>query len=344
VGEGQGHEDEHASEHEKGKDHHGPVWKYAGVYGPGNWSEQVPLCHSDSHRQSPINIVIKDTQLSELLDKITLSEPSHPGGNFSGSAIMAVNNGHTVGFKFNHVIEVLGGELNAFRVAGAHFHWGETDETGSEHLLDGQHFPLELHIVTYDQERYDGLMKAIHGYNSLAVLGIQYIISEEDNPALESIIDAVQKVQEPRAPVDVDDFDLSSLLPEHTDQYYRYEGSLTTPPCSQSVVWTVFKHPATISSAQLAHFRQLLEGPPEEDGTPDYISHNWRPVQPLHKRVVQRSFSLHDDHPQEIVKKVEEQKPTNPKAKEVKGKTGGATDSAKYSLYLLTSALLFLWS
>ena len=51
--------------------------------------------------------------------------------------------------------------------------------------------------------------------------------------------------------VHVPHFDLRTLLPPVTKEYYRYEGSLTTPPCAETVVWTVFKHPQTISEAQV---------------------------------------------------------------------------------------------
>jgi len=147
-----------------------------------------------------------------------------------------------------------------------------------------------MHIVTYNEELYDELMEAVDGNNSLAVIGVLFHISEEDNPLMQEIVAALSSVIHPGDLVPVNHFDLATLLPENTAEYYRYHGSLTTPPCAESAVWTVFRHTVPISDAQLEKFRQLLQKP-DAHGKQEAIEHNWRPVQDIQQRVVSRSFA-----------------------------------------------------
>ncbi|XP_060085574.1 uncharacterized protein LOC132564986, partial [Ylistrum balloti] len=86
-------------------------------------------------------------------------------------------------------------------------------------------------------------------------------ISERDNPALTPIIDALDMIQDPdiNMEVEIPATRLRDFLPEDTSKYYRYNGSLTTPGCFESVIWTIFEDKQTISFKQLSKFRNLLE-------------------------------------------------------------------------------------
>ncbi|GFV47629.1 carbonic anhydrase [Trichonephila clavipes] len=112
-------------------------------------------------------------------------------------------------------------------------------------------------------------------------------LSDKDNPALEPIIDKLDDIRTEGSKVDMDDFTLESLLPDDLMPYYRYEGSLTTPPCSEIVTWTIFKDFVPISEKQLQQFRNVKE---EDEGeAPESLVDNFRMPQPLHGRVIEVS-------------------------------------------------------
>jgi len=291
VGHGKGHGDGHEEDERKDKHDHHHHWEYHGELGPDNWAAVDRRCAHHSPRQSPINVLIHHSEYSDSLDRISLKDSGDADGSITG-----LNNGHSVNFRFANSIRVKGGDLTAtYKVAGAHFHWGRTDAVGSEHYINGHSFPLELHIVTYNEDDYDNVGAAVNGVDSLAVLGVLFQISDEDNPAMEPIVAALSEAKDQGVPVNVEKFELDDLLPINTKEYYRYEGSLTTPPCAESVIWTVFRHPISISSAQLAQFRLLNKTPAHPAHHVARIDQNWRPVQHIHARTVYRSFHLHAD-------------------------------------------------
>jgi len=272
---------------------HEPHWGYHGTYTPDNWGLLDKRCLSTNDRQSPIDIDPINTLFDDDLTKVDLQE-THRKKSYEFS-----NNGHSVNIKVEHEALVVGGNLpsKGYRIAGVHFHWGSSDAQGSEHTVDGNKFPLEMHMVTYDSERYPELgTDAVFGSDSLAVLGTMFKISEQDNPILAPIIDGLKRIQHAGDKTTIRSFPMSTLLPEQTNKYFRYYGSLTTPPCAESVVWTLFLHTQTISSAQLAVFREVMEA----DNTHNIVD-NWRPAQPIHKRLVYRSFLFKSEMSQVIV-------------------------------------------
>lgn len=133
-----------------------------------------------------------------------------------------------------------------------HFH------AASEHLLNGEEYAAEVHLVHQAEDE------------SLAVLGI--LIEEGDeNPVIADVLDSAPEVG--ADPAATSDIDVNALLPDD-HRTYRYDGSLTTPPCSEGVAWSVLQEPMTWSSEQVADFVA---------GHPD--SH--RPPQPIGERVLQ---------------------------------------------------------
>ncbi|QQP41960.1 Uncharacterized protein FKW44_016481, partial [Caligus rogercresseyi] len=150
-----------------------------------------------------------------------------------------LNNGHTA--KMSPTINppsaptVEGGGLgSAFQFAQLHFHWGDESQVGSEHLLGGKAYPLEMHLVHFNKKYGDDLAGALGrgrgAFDTLAVLGVLFQVSEEDNPDLNPI--------EPMSNTDIRGFPLFQLLPGRGQSFYRYMGSLTTPLCNQIVIWT----------------------------------------------------------------------------------------------------------
>ena len=115
-------------------------------------------------------------------------------------------------------------------------------------------YPMELHLVHY-KATYAGLLEAAGSgaQDALAVLGIFFEIQTEDNAKLKPLIDAVKSVKEytkDTKETEMEQMELKDFLPRNTDQFYRYEGGLTTPGCNEVVVWTVFKvtHKKMLSS------------------------------------------------------------------------------------------------
>jgi carbonic anhydrase len=164
-----------------------------------------------------------------------------------------------------------------------HFHWGEDSQHGSEHTIDGKQFPLELHLV-HHKEEYGSLSNATNYKDGVVVVGVFFHLQHSNNPYLKDIIDLVEKVKEEETMTYTGTKKISpnTLLP-FIRTFAEYQGSLTTPPCSQAVDWHVLLNSVGISQAQLNAFHEINTEP----GTP--LKKNYRPVQPLNGRKVYKS-------------------------------------------------------
>ncbi|GCB76547.1 hypothetical protein scyTo_0015512, partial [Scyliorhinus torazame] len=174
-----------------------------------------------------------------------------------------------------------------------HLHWGsETEALGSEHTIRGRHYPSELHIVHYNSEKYNNISMALDKVDGLAVLGI-LLQTGLFNPAYEKIFSHLTEIRFKDKEIKVPGFNINELLPQQLDEYYRYNGSLTTPPCYPSVTWTVFREPVQISKDQLSELQRDLFTSQGDEGNLTEMVNNYRHVQKLWKRRVFVSF--HED-------------------------------------------------
>lgn len=218
-------------------------WSYEGTASPKHWGELKPeyaQCKTGVS-QSPINISSAvHAQLAPL--DIAINK----------SPMRVINNAHTIQVNTKNA-STLKIDNNVFSLLQLHFH------TPSENTIDGKHFPLEGHLVY----RSDN--------DELAVVGVMYE-SGAANPELEKIWNDIPTQINLEADIK-QAVDLKGLLPKDLS-YYRFTGSLTTPPCSEGVRWLVLKTPLTISDQQLGEFTKAIPHP------------NNRPVQPLHGRVI----------------------------------------------------------
>ncbi|KAJ8368361.1 hypothetical protein SKAU_G00083890 [Synaphobranchus kaupii] len=151
---------------------------------------------------------------------------------------------------------ISGGSLEtSYRAVQLHWHWGKNGGPGSEHTIDGEQYPMET--------------------------------SSSVNEKYEPIIRSLGNIKQSGFNVSLSGLSLDMLIPEEEDMtiYYRYEGSLTIPGCSEAVVWTVFEHTVPLSEAQLSAFSALQFS----NGEP--MTGTFRPVQPLNSRKVYRSGS-----------------------------------------------------
>ena len=217
-------------------------WSYGGEGGPSHWSDLSPdnkPCAAGM-QQSPVDLAT--AMPAGIASAQPHWMPAHGG--------MVVNNGHTIQID---VADGGGITLDGKDYVLKQFHFHHP----SEHTIDGKQFPLEVHFV---HAAKDG---------DLAVVGVMF---EEGaaNPNLDAIW-ATAPGREGKAAVAFD-IDVAKFLPAKS-QAYRYEGSLTTPPCSETVHWTVMAAPQTISASQITAFSTLFPW-------------NARPVQPLNRRYV----------------------------------------------------------
>ncbi|XP_032373862.1 carbonic anhydrase 14 [Etheostoma spectabile] len=150
---------------------------------------------------------------------------------------------------------------------------------------------LQLHVVHYNSELYPNMSTAMTQSDGLAVLGILIVTGEETNLAFNNIINYLSRIRHADQKVSIPAFDVQSLLPKDLGRYYRYNGSLTTPPCYQSVIWTLFNERVQISKAQLLKIETILYTSKANDPDRMLLQDNYRATQPLNHRVVFASFT-----------------------------------------------------
>ena len=135
--------------------------------------------------------------------------------------------------------------IGTFELAQFHFHWGDDNGgKGSEHTLFGKQYDAELHFVHYNTKCGNSLGQAIAncaGHEALAVLGVFIDVGGDDNDAFDEIIDGLKDIQTEGTKAEIKTFDMTKLMPHDLDEFFRYNGGLTTPSCNEIVTWTVFK-------------------------------------------------------------------------------------------------------
>jgi carbonic anhydrase len=172
--------------------------------------------------------------------------------DYTGLVTKIQHNGHTVqaAYSAGSFITVNGRQ---FELRQIHFH------TPSEHQLDGKQFPLEAHLVHADAK------------GQLAVIAVLSSLGAENHDLKKLWQQIPQEIgQEEGMATQVR---ADHLLPENRE-YYRLNGSLTTPPCTEGVLWLVMKNPVAVSEEQVKQFSEVMGHP------------NNRPAQPLNARVV----------------------------------------------------------
>lgn len=217
-------------------------WTYSGEEGPGNWARLTPEFGAcDGRNQSPVNL----TGFIEA-DLAPIGVAYQAGGS------EILNNGHTVQVNY--------GAGSGIEVDGIHFELKQFHfHAPSENHIDGVSYPMEAHLVHADKDGH------------LAVIAVMFEEGEE-NAALAEIWPSMPAIAGNKQALS-SSFDAAKLLPENRD-YYRFNGSLTTPPCTEGVRWLVMKTPVSASKDQLEAFTHVMHHP------------NNRPVQPVNARVI----------------------------------------------------------
>ncbi|EHJ9984839.1 carbonic anhydrase family protein [Vibrio parahaemolyticus] len=207
-------------------------------HGPAHWGTFAQDC-SMTKNQSPINI---EQSTQATLETLNIS--------YSGKVIGFTNNGHTLQAQVDgqNTLTIDG---KTFELQQFHFH------TPSENMIKNHQYPLEAHFVHANDD------------GELAVISVMFD-EAQPNSALTQLIRHIP--EKDNTDFFSDGFKIRELLPESA-RYYRFNGSLTTPPCSEGVRWFVLKDTQSLSKEQASKFMSVM-------------GQNNRPLQPLNARVV----------------------------------------------------------
>jgi len=224
-----------------------PHWSYSGDTGPEHWGVEDPsfaTCSIGKH-QSPIDIekaVVKDLPELKFDYKDTALKVTDTGHTFQVNAASG-SGGITVGGDRYDFVQV-------------HFH------EPSEERVHGERYSMVAHIVHSNTK------------GELAVVAV-LIRKGKTNEFLKPIFDNFPAKGAAETDVAGQTVNMRNFLPEHHG-YYTFDGSLTTPPCSENVRWLVLKTPVEASEAQLKQFEARY-------------AHNVRPTQPLNGRMIEET-------------------------------------------------------
>lgn len=222
-------------------------WAYSGHGGPAEWghlSADFAACETGK-AQSPIDIA---GAIPANLGPVAVT--------YKAIGVNVVNNGHTIqaNAQPGNYIELEG---KRFDLLQFHFHHP------SEHAISGKTAPMEVHLVHKNAQT-----------GELAVLGVM-MVPGAANAAIAAVWNVMPAGEGEAKPAQPLSLDPTSLLPA-THDYYRYEGSLTTPPCAEIVHWVEMKQPITVAQADIDKFAAMFDN-------------NARPLQAANRRFVLES-------------------------------------------------------
>jgi carbonic anhydrase len=196
------------------------TWSYEGKEGPENWSKlnsEFSTCSTGS-TQSPIDVTESiDANLKplKLLQK------------FPAKEILQSNHSIQLNFRDGNIVAI---DSMTFKLKQANFH------TPSEHRIQGKSFPLEAQFLHTDTK------------GNTAIIAVMFKEGRA-NSALAKILK--QLPQDGDKPVALKSRLLASEMMPNNQDYYRFSGSLTTPPCTEGIRWILVKTPMTASKEQI---------------------------------------------------------------------------------------------
>ncbi|KAH7542657.1 alpha carbonic anhydrase 7 [Ziziphus jujuba] len=220
--------------------------------GPSRWGEIRPewsIC-SNGSMQSPIDLLSERVEVVSHLGRLKM--------NYKASNATLKNRGHDMMLKWEGDAGNL--EINGTEYALRQCHW----HTPSEHTVNGKKYDVEVHLVHESPQ------------GNITVIGILYKIGRPDSflSSMEDILEEISGSEEGERVVGI-------VNPKNikigSRKYYRYIGSLTTPPCTQNVVWTIVKKVRTVTRKQMRLLRVAVH---------DDSHTNARPLQAINKRSV----------------------------------------------------------
>ena len=219
-------------------------WGYEGEGGPAHWGslkQEYATCGNGLY-QSPINI---NKTITAVLDDIVFS--------YKESPLRIINNGNSIQINYEPGSSVTV-DGQTYELIRLDFH------APSEHTVKGEFYDMEMQLVHKNSK------------NEFAIVGVM-LEKGSPNNIIQVLCDNIPLEINKENVVKGISINANGLLPDNTS-YYHYYGSLTTPPCSEGVIWSVLKTPIEVSEEQIAKFSSIIG-----------VNNN-RPVQPVNKRFV----------------------------------------------------------
>lgn len=217
-------------------------WDYEGENGPAHWgelNEAFSVC-KEGENQSPIDLVANLDARLPVLD-FDYGNQGH---------LLEENTGHSIQ-EIVRPGNMIRFQDKAYELRQFHFH------SPSEHTVKGHRYPMEVHFVHQNEA------------GELLVVGLLF-----KEGARNEIMDQLPSFRAARGEDPLHGGVDYNELVVGRDDYYLYNGSLTTPPCSEGVRWIVMQQPIEVSADQVQHYRDLLG------------FDNNRPIQPTNARIV----------------------------------------------------------
>lgn len=240
-------------------------WNYDN---PNDWLKDFPCANGLC--QSPIDINTTDT-FPEFYPRFEFS-PNY----FHNQLITVANNGQQITGTLKHQIDENdcwfrgGGLTGRFHFVNFHLHWGRNNRHGSDHELNGYRYPAEAHFV---HKNYRTNLTAVLAY--FLNVSDENIGHDEPNQWDKFVQISSQLIS--KHDQITSQFNFNHLMRIDSRSFYRYMGSLTSPPCTEGIIWTIFTDEIMIKDDSLNLLRQNI------------MRKAYRPVQPINGRTVFRN-------------------------------------------------------
>jgi carbonic anhydrase len=227
-------------------------WSYEGETSPEHWAEIELNTNCDGKHQSPINIIETNTVVNPTAKNLEVF--------YSPKTILnkVENNGHSIQFDFYPGDSIIY-QHRPYYLKQIHFH------EPAEHMLNGVIYPIEIHLVHLSKDK------------DITVLGILGMEGEESQ--LFEFMESFLPLKNGEEKIINKRLDLTDLFPDVTD-FYSYDGSLTTPPCTENVKWVVFKNPIFLSLEEVLELKNNMP------------LNNYRNEQPINDRIIYHNLEL----------------------------------------------------
>uniref|UniRef100_A0A1B6CEM1 Alpha-carbonic anhydrase domain-containing protein n=3 Tax=Clastoptera arizonana TaxID=38151 RepID=A0A1B6CEM1_9HEMI len=237
----------------------------------------ISLSEIDGKSAAPIDLTM------EAIKQIKLPKLVWQNMNSQPTKMKLTNSGHTVVLsgKWNCPRPHLSGGplLNNYVFSQLHFHWGIDENEGSDHTIDGISYPMEMHVVFF-KSTYLTQEAALKENDGVIILVYFFKVVSTTNSTLESIVNSLKLITEPKTSVKIEAMPLSYILHEFENDYLLYWGCIRAHNYSHPVLWIICRQAFGVSNKELEFFREL------KDNRNFKIVRNFQDPQPLESRSV----------------------------------------------------------
>jgi len=258
-------------------------WGYKSYNGPHTWAGNYPGCGPGRSRQSPVALptgASNSTQVPRLewlnfeLDRTLVLQ-----NNGKYMTLRNKDQDTSVPLPYNKG-SIMDPDAE-FLLDEVQFRWGQTNRDGSEHSVGGIKYPGEMTVISWNK-KYKNLEQASRFPDGVIASVFFLQVQAEENVGYH--LDELPNINGTSRPREIEESNYLFLFPvgQRVEdlQFFVYEGSFTTPPCTEGVLWHVYTEPVRLSEGQFAKLRSVVNS----DG--ERLENNFRPIQPLNYRKV----------------------------------------------------------